>query len=115
MSSDRRPGARLVTDVAVYVLARLALVAALTVVIYGTGRLLGIADFPLLVALMFAMVIGLPLGIWVFAPLRRRATESIAAFDERRRRDRAELQARLRGETPNRPKHGGQPDRKTDR
>ena len=40
----------------------------------------------------------LPLGIWIFAPLRRRATASIAVFDERRRKDREQLQARLRGE-----------------
>jgi hypothetical protein len=52
------------------------------------------------VALLFAFVIALPLGIWIFAPLRRRATASIAVFDERRRRDREQLQARLRGEEP---------------
>jgi hypothetical protein len=34
----------------------------------------------------------------LFAPLRRRATASIAAFDERRRKDRESLQARLRGD-----------------
>ncbi|MDT5209046.1 MAG: hypothetical protein QOF67_1461, partial [Mycobacterium sp.] len=32
------------------------------------------------------------------APLRRRATASIAVVDERRRKDRDQLQARLRGE-----------------
>ena len=47
---------------------------------------------------LFALVIALPLGIWIFAPLRRRATASIAVFDERRRKDREQLQARLRGE-----------------
>jgi hypothetical protein len=49
---------------------------------------------------MMAIVIAFPLGIWVFAPLRRRATASIAAFDEGRRRDRAQLRARLRGDEP---------------
>jgi hypothetical protein len=44
------------------------------------------------------LVIAQPLGIWMFAPLRRRATASIAVFDERRRKDREQLQARLRGE-----------------
>lgn len=87
-------------DVAAYVLARLSLVIVLTAVIYGGGRLLGLHDFPLVISLLFAIVIALPLGIWVFAPLRRRATASIAAFDERRRRDRDQLRARLRGEEP---------------
>lgn len=87
-------------DLLAYVLARLLLVVALTAVIVGAGQLLGVRDFPLVIALLFAMVIAFPLGIWVFAPLRRRATAGIAAFDERRRRDREHLQARLRGEEP---------------
>ncbi|HEX9834399.1 MAG TPA: DUF4229 domain-containing protein [Mycobacterium sp.] len=98
--SDSRPGSRLVADLAVYVLARLLLVVALTAVIFGAGHVLGVRDFPLVVALLFAMVIALPLGIWMFAPLRRRATASIAVLDERRRKDREQLQARLRGEEP---------------
>ena len=55
-------------------------------------------EFPLVIALLFAIVIALPLGIWLFTPLRLRATASIAAVDERRRRDRSDLRARLRGE-----------------
>ena len=87
-------------DVLAYVLARLLLVAVLAAVIFGAGHLLGLRDFPLVIALLFAFVIALPVGIWLFAPLRRRATASIAEFDERRRRDREQLQARLRGEKP---------------
>lgn len=98
--SESRPGSRLVVDVLAYVLARLLLVAVLTAVIFGAGHLLGLRDFPIVIALLFAFVIALPLGIWLFAPLRRRATASIAEFDERRRRDREQLQARLRGEKP---------------
>ena len=78
----------------------MALVGALTVVIYWAGRLLGITDFPLVVALLFAIVVALPLGVWIFAPLRRRATASMAEFDARRRKDRDQLRARLRGEEP---------------
>jgi antibiotic biosynthesis monooxygenase (ABM) superfamily enzyme len=96
--SDGRPRSSLFMDVLAYVLARLLLVAVLTAVIFGAGHLLGLRDFPLVVALLFAFVIALPLGIWVFAPLRRRATASIAVIDERRRKDREQLQARLRGE-----------------
>jgi hypothetical protein len=87
-------------DVAAYALARLLLAAVLTAVIFGAGHLLGITEFPLVVALLFAIVLALPLGIWVFAPLRRRATASIADFDGRRRRDREQLRARLRGDEP---------------
>jgi Protein of unknown function (DUF4229) len=99
VSADR-PGSRLVLDLLAYVLARLLLVAVLAAAIFGGAHLLGVREFPIVVALLFALVIALPLGIWLFAPLRRRATASIAALDERRRRDREQLQARLRGEEP---------------
>jgi Protein of unknown function (DUF4229) len=91
---------RATVSVLLYVAARLALVVALTGVIYGAGRLLGVHEFPLIVALLFALVIAMPLGIWLFGPLRRRATEGIEVATERRRRDREQLRARLRGEAP---------------
>lgn len=96
--TDERPRSRLLLDVAAYVAARLVLVVVVAAVILGIGALIGLRDVPVVVALMFAIVIALPLGIWLFAPLRRRATESIAAVDERRRAERAQLQARLRGD-----------------
>jgi hypothetical protein len=40
------------------------------------------------------------LGIWLFGPLRRRANEGLEVATERRRRDREQLRARLRGEAP---------------
>ncbi|NKZ13898.1 DUF4229 domain-containing protein [Mycolicibacterium septicum] len=89
----------MVTDVVVYLIARLVLVAVLTGAIYGLGYLVT-GDFPVVVALLFAIVIALPLGIWLFRPLRERATASIAVVDERRRKDREQLQARLRGDEP---------------
>lgn len=88
---------RLVRDVVVYTLARLVLVAALTAAIFFLAQLIGV-QVPLAVAVLFAIVIALPLGIWLLAPLRRRATAGIAEADERRRRDREQLEARLRGE-----------------
>lgn len=91
---------RLIRDVVAYTLARLVLVAALTAVIFYGAHLIGVTEFPLIVAMLFAIVVSLPLGIWLLGPLRRRATGGIAAVDERRRADRAELQARLRGEKP---------------
>jgi len=98
--SGSRPGGRAAVDVLAYATARLLLVIALSAAIYGAARLWGVTEFPLVVAVLFALVIALPLGIWVFAPLRRRATASLAIAGERRRRDREQLQARLRGEPP---------------
>ncbi|HYZ67648.1 MAG TPA: DUF4229 domain-containing protein, partial [Mycobacterium sp.] len=64
--SDRPPRSGLVVDVLAYVLARLLLVVALTALIFGAGHLLGVRDFPVVVAFLFALVIALPLGIWIF-------------------------------------------------
>ncbi len=100
MTENQEGGAtgRMVRDVVIYTLARLLLVVALTAVIFYAARLLGIREFPLVIAMLFAIILALPLGIWLLAPLRRRATTGIAAVDERRRTDRDQLQARLRGE-----------------
>jgi hypothetical protein len=91
-------GSRVVAAVAAYMAARLLLAVVLTGVIYGVARLLGITQFPIVVAVLFALIIAMPLGIWVFAPLRRRATAALAVAGERRRRERELLQARLHGE-----------------
>jgi hypothetical protein len=88
----------MLVDVLAYLAARLLLAAVLAVAIYLVGHVIGLSDFPVAVAALMAIVIAFPLGIWVFAPLRRRATASIAAYDEGRRRDRDQLRARLRGD-----------------
>jgi hypothetical protein len=85
-------------DVLLYAVARLVLVVVLSGGIYGVARLLGVTQFPVVVAVLFALIIAMPLGIWLFGPLRRRATASLAIAGERRRREREQLQARLRGE-----------------
>jgi hypothetical protein len=89
-----------VVSILLYVAARLMLVVVITALIYGAGRLLGVHEFPIAVALLFALVIAMPLGIWLFGPLRRRATAGLEVATERRRREREQLRARLRGETP---------------
>ena len=99
-STEQRTRNRVVVDVALYAAARLALVVVLSGAIYGVARLLGITQFPVVVAVLFALIIAMPLGIWLFAPLRRRATASLAIAGERRRREREQLRARLRGEEP---------------
>ena len=91
---------RAAVHVVLYGAARLALVAVLSAAIYGAARLLGVHEFPVVVAVLFALVIAMPLGIWLFSPLRRRATAGLAIVGERRRRDREQLRARLRGEVP---------------
>jgi hypothetical protein len=88
----------MLVDVVTYLLARLLLVAALSVVIFFGAHLLGIVDFPVVLAVLFAIVVALPLGIWLFKPLRLKATASIAAVDERRRTDREQLRSRLKGD-----------------
>lgn len=87
----------MVLDVVAYTLARLVLVAALTAVIFFAAQAIKV-EIPLVVAMLFGIVLALPLGIWLLAPLRRRATAGIAEVDARRRQDREQLQARLRGE-----------------
>jgi hypothetical protein len=62
------------------------------------ARLLGLAEFPIVVAALFGLIIAMPLGMWAFGPLRRRATAALAVAGERRRRERDQLRARLRGE-----------------
>ncbi|KBZ68450.1 DUF4229 domain-containing protein [Mycobacterium colombiense] len=104
-SAAQPAGNRVAVHVAAYMAARVLLAVALTGVIYGVARLAGIAQFPIVVAVLFALIIAMPLGIWVFAPLRRRATAALAIAGERRRRERELLQARLHGDAA--PDDGG--------
>lgn len=89
---------RVLLDVVGYALARLLLVVVLTGAIYLAARLLGVSDFPVAVAALFGLIIAMPLGIWLFGRQRRRATAALAVVGERRRAERDQLQARLRGE-----------------
>ncbi|OBI15545.1 hypothetical protein A5713_23790 [Mycobacterium sp. E2497] len=91
---------RAVVDVSLYAAARLLLAVALAAAIYGAARLMGVREFPIAVAALFALIIAMPLGIWLFGPLRRRATASLAIAGERRRREREQLRARLHGDAP---------------
>ena len=86
----------LVRDLAVYSLLRLGLVVVLAVAIGGVGHLIGV-DVPLVLAMLFALVVALPLSMVVFAPIRRRVNEKIAAVDEFRRTQKQDLRARLAG------------------
>jgi hypothetical protein len=89
-------GRRLVLDLAVFTLARIALVVALAGAIYLLGRAVGI-DVPILVAAFFAVIIALPLGMVLFRGLRDRVNVGIATVDAGRKAQRENLNARLRG------------------
>ncbi|WP_067844621.1 DUF4229 domain-containing protein [Nocardia lijiangensis] len=92
-----RPGRRLAVNLAVYTLARLALVAVITAVIVVVAGLVSV-DIPLVVAALFALIIAMPLSLTLFKKLRAKVNEDIAVVDEKRRKDKAQLRARLRGE-----------------
>ncbi|WP_069160605.1 DUF4229 domain-containing protein [Nocardia altamirensis] len=96
---QQTPGAgrRLARDLGLYTLARLALVVVITVLIMLVARLVSV-DIPLVVAALFALIIAMPLSLTLFKRLRTRVNEDIAVVDERRRHDKAQLRARLRGE-----------------
>ncbi|HKR52627.1 MAG TPA: DUF4229 domain-containing protein [Pseudonocardiaceae bacterium] len=84
-------GAALARAVALYSLARLALVVAVAL-------LLVLAGVPLLVSILLALVVALPLSMVVFRSLRVQVATGLAAAGERRREERARLRSQLRGE-----------------
>ncbi|MBF6137667.1 DUF4229 domain-containing protein [Nocardia otitidiscaviarum] len=100
VSDASRPdgaGRRLARNLALYTLARLALVVALTAAIIGAAQLVGV-DVPLIVAALFALLIAMPLSMTLLKGLRTRVNQDIAVVDAKRRRDREQLRSRLRGE-----------------
>lgn len=98
-TSNGHAGRTLARDLGFYTLARLVLVAVLAAVIIGIGKATS-HSIPLLVALMFAIVLSLPISMLLFKGLRTRVNASIAVVDQRRRSDKADLRARLRGDVP---------------
>jgi hypothetical protein len=86
----------------------LGLVVVLTAVIVLAARLVSV-EIPLVVAALFALIIAMPLSLTLFKRLRVKVNEDIALVDERRRRDKAELRARLRGDQPPTPPGSGTP------
>jgi hypothetical protein len=90
-AAGAEPGpSHLVRYLAVYTVLRLALVLALTAVL---------AFFmPLIVALLFAIIVQLPLAWLLFAGPRRRVNDAMAQASAKRRAERARLQTALTGE-----------------
>lgn len=86
-------GSALIRDVALYTLARLALIGLLT-------ALLVLAGVPLLIALLLSLVVALPLSLVLLPGLRARMNAGLRAAGARRRSERERLRAELRGEQP---------------
>ena len=92
--SAREPG--LAATVALYALARLGLLALI-------AALLLMAGTPFVIALLVALIVALPLSMFVFRGLRTRLDVALAAARARRGEERAALRARLRGDEPEPP------------
>lgn len=90
-------GKRLARNLAFYTLARLGLVVAITAVIVLVAKLIAV-DVPLIIAVLFALILAMPLSMTLFKKLRANVNADIAVVDARRRQDKAELRARLRGD-----------------
>jgi hypothetical protein len=84
-------GPGLAATVGLYALARLALVAVVTVLMLLAGT-------PFLIAVLVGLIVALPLSMVLFRGLRSRLDGALAESRSRRSAERAALRARLRGE-----------------
>lgn len=94
VSAAKRALAR---NVLVYTGARLLLVAAIVAAMLGIAKLVQV-DIPLIVALAVAIIIQLPVSHVALAGLRRTLTADMEIVGARRRADKEQLRAQLRGE-----------------
>ena len=82
--SDSHLGAQARKAAALYGLARLGLFLALTVVIQGIAMATG-APVPLLISATLALIVAMPLSMFVFRGLRERAASAVALWDQQRK------------------------------
>ena len=80
-------------DLALYVLARFALVTLVGAILFATGA-------PLLIDLAAGLVIGLPLSMLLLRGWHAKIARGLAARGMVRRAERDRLRSELRGETP---------------
>lgn len=86
-----------VRDIALYGFLRLALFLVLTFIIHMVVVLLGMANyFPLLISMTLALILALPLSMFMFKGLRLRVTQQVAAWDADRQAHKQELRNQLR-------------------
>ena len=86
-----------VRDIALYSFLRLVLFLVLTFIIHMVVVLLGMANyFPLLISMTLALILALPLSMFMFKGLRLRVTRQVAAWDADRQAHKQELRNQLR-------------------
>jgi hypothetical protein len=88
----RSGAAQLIGPLVVYTLLRLTLIVVLTALL--------MFFMPLIVALLFAIIVQLPLSWLLFAGPRRRLNDAMAQSSAKRRSERAKLQSALSGTEP---------------
>ena len=89
--ADPRAEPGVAATLALYTLARIALLAVI-------AGLLLLAGTPLIIALLVALIVALPLSMLVFRELRARLDAALAAARARRAQEREALRAGLRGD-----------------
>lgn len=83
-------------DIALYGLARVLVFVVLTVVIQSVAILMGMGQsFPLLMSALLALIVALPLSMFLFRKLRLRVNEQIAVRDAGRRAHKEQMRAQL--------------------
>jgi len=109
MSAPADPPAEpgVAATLALYTLARIALLAVI-------AGLLLLAGTPLIIALLVALIVALPLSMLVFRGLRARLDTALAAARARRAQEREVLRAGLRGDDVLRDRPDGEPDGRGD-
>ena len=83
----------LASTLALYALARIALVGVI-------AALLAVAGVPLLLSVLLGLIVALPLSLVVFRSLRARLDLALGEARRRRSAERESLRSRLRGEEP---------------
>ncbi len=99
VSAQPEPSAKksLAKNLVFYTLARLALFASLAAIIMAIGSV-AVDEFPLLLAMVLALLLSLPLSMVLFKSMRMAVNKDIATVDQTRRAHRENLEAKLRGE-----------------
>lgn len=81
-------------DILLYGLARLLLFVVLTVVIAYGAYLVG-APMPLMISALLALIVALPLSMFIFKGLRQRVTTEMAVWNEERRAHKEYIKSQL--------------------
>lgn len=83
-------------NIVLYGVMRLVMFLVLTFIIHSVVILLGMAHFfPLLMSALLALILALPLSMFLFGSMRRKATEGVAEWDAARQHHKRELRQQL--------------------